>query len=144
MRGYRDLKCDSCGATFDNVFSDHTALPACSKCGGDTHASWHTKQAPGLETVMVFKPLRVDGVVFHNKKERDDYLAKATKRMARHGAGQIYIDTPTPAEHAREIDELKHEVYEKRLTGELPSVEQVAEVKAKKKERETAAKIAAA
>ena len=140
MTSLRDVRCPSCNYMAEDVRCSHDDLPPCPECGTTLVTSWHSGQAPGLETVLVFKPLQVQGVTLHSKAEEAAFLAKANRRLGPN-VGKIALESVTPAQRRVEVDETRHENFlNLKNHGISPAdvKERRVEVKAKKQEKQDA------
>ena len=137
MRAIKDLRCLNCGALFDDVVVFNNVHPACPECcGGVLVTSWHTHTAPALETLLVFKPLKVQGVTLNSKAERDAFLEKANRRLGGQ-VGRIDLVPDSDAQRQQDCDELEHErITTLKANGydQQDVTERRAEIKAKKEE----------
>jgi len=110
MRAVRDARCPACGYEVENIYAHEEHMPACPECGTVLVTSWHSGQAPGLETLLVFKPLQVQGVTLRSKVEAAAFLKKANRRLGPH-VGRIELVPDSPAERNVRVDEARHENY---------------------------------
>ena len=137
MNGIRDVRCPSCGYLDEDVCCDNENMPSCPECGTTLVTSWHSGQAPGLETVLVFKPLQVQGVTLRSKADADAFLKKANRRLGPH-VGKVGLEGVTPAQRRAEVDEVRHDSYVNlKNHGYTPQdvKERREEVKTKKREK---------
>lgn len=111
MNGIRDVRCPSCGYMAEDVRCDNDAMPPCPECGTVLVTSWHSGQAPGMETFLVFKPLQVQGVTLRSKAEAAAFVAKANRRLGKLVDGPIVLDSASRAENKRLAEEARHENY---------------------------------